>query len=340
MSGDAITLDRFLTDEESRRPREEQGLVDLLKELAGAGRVIARDVGRAGLVGLLGYAGGTNPTGEAQKKLDIAANDTLIDAVERSGVVASLVSEEMEDGKIMATGGGARFILCTDPLDGSSNSDINGTVGTIFGIYLRKRSGPCAAVLEEIQDDARLVCAGYVMYGPATILVTTRGDGVNGFTLDPDRNAFILTHPKMVCPLRGSYYSANLGREQGWDPNVRRFVERLVAGDRSADRPHSLRYVGALVADLHRGLLEGGIFFYPGDAKNPDGKLRLLYECAPLAFVTEQAGGRASTGRQRILDVRPASLHQRVPLAIGSRDDVALYDRMLAGEDVGCTAGH
>lgn len=335
MNGDAITLNQFLTDEESGRPREERGLADLLRELAGAARAIARDVSRAGLVGLTGYAGGENPTGDAQKKLDIAANDIMIGAVERSGVVAAFVSEEIEGGRDMASGGKARFILCTDPLDGSSNTDNNGPVGTIFGIYLRGRSGPCAAALEEIQTDARLVCAGYVMYGPATILVATRGDGVNGFTLDLDRNGFILTHPRMTCPPRGHYYSANLGRARGWDPGVRRFVDHLTDVDRASGRPYSLRYGGALVADLHRGLLEGGIFFYPGDTKYPDGKLRLLYECAPLAFITEQAGGRASTGRQRILDVRPASLHQRVPLAIGSRDDVALYERMLAGEKAG-----
>ncbi len=328
MSGKAASLGSHLRGVE-RRPPEEAGLTELLESLAAAARTIARDVQRAGLAGLVGYAAGTNPSGETQKKLDVIAHDTLVGTVETTGVVAAIVSEEIEEGRALSSGERARFILCTDPLDGSSNTDINGAVGTIFGIYPRRRAGRCESVLDEIRGASALAAAGYVLYGPATVLVFTRGGEVNGFTLDADRNEFVLTHPRMKCPDRGPYLSANLGRAGGWEPGARRFVDHLTENDRATGRPYSLRYVGALVADLHRGLLDGGIFLYPADASSPQGKLRLLYECAPLALVVERAGGRASTGRERILDVRPRSLHQRVPRAIGSREDVDLYESML-----------
>jgi fructose-1,6-bisphosphatase I len=329
-----MTLGRFVVHEERDRPRQERGMVVLLQSLAAAGSRIAREVRRAGLVGMVGYAGGDkNPSGDAQKKLDVAADQTILEAVGGTDLVASLVSEEIQEGRPISSGDEARFILCVDPLDGSSNSDINGPVGTIFGISLRARQGRCTSPLEELGGEAKLIAAGYIMYGPATVLVYTRGAGVNGFTLDEERGEYALTHERMQCPARGSYFSANIGKSRTWDPNLRRYVEYLAERDEATGRPYSLRYVGALVADLHRGLLEGGIYFYPADASNPNGKLRLLYECAPLALVAEQAGGGASTGRARILDIRPASLHQKVPLAIGSRDDVALYERMLDGGD-------
>jgi fructose-1,6-bisphosphatase I len=333
LSVEAMTLGRFVVSEEANRPREESGLASLLQSLAGAGRRIARDVRRADLVGMVGYAGDKNPSGDAQKKLDVAADRAITETVCGTGLVASLVSEEIEEGQPMSSGDEARFILCADPLDGSSNTDINGPVGTIFGISLRARRGRCDAPLEELGSEAQLIASGYIMYGPATVLVYTRGAGVNGFTLDEERGEYALTHARMQCPARGSYFSANIGKSKTWDPNLRRYVDHLLELDKASGRPYSLRYVGALVADLHRSLLEGGIYFYPADASNPNGKLRLLYECAPLALVAEQAGGGASTGRERILALRPTSLHQKVPLAIGSREDVALYERMLAGGD-------
>jgi fructose-1,6-bisphosphatase I len=203
-------------------------------------------------------------------------------------------------------------------------------VGTIFSFYSRPASGPCADCEGELRAGAEIVAAGYVLYGPSTVFVYSIGDGSSGFTLDHDVGEFILSHAAIECPRRGSFYSANLGRYNSWHPHVRSFADYVIQDDPASGRPYSLRYTGALVADLHRSLLEGGIYFYPGDASNPDGKLRLLYECAPLAFITEQAGGRASTGDRRILEVAPESLHQKAPFAVGSLDDVQLYERFFA----------
>lgn len=329
----ATTLSRYISGEEGRSPRPEPEFPELLAQMGFTAKTITREIRRAGLVGMLGLAGERNPTGDAQKKLDVFSNEVVLDAFGETGLVAAIVSEEIDEIRVVSCSDKARYILCTDPLDGSSNTDVNGTVGTIFGIYRRSRTGSCEAIEQELEDAAQLVAAGYVMYGPSTILVYSRGNGVNGFTLDHDLGEFLLSHEDIRCPDRGHYFSANLARYHEWDPNVRRFVDHLIQHDPTTGRPYSLRYVGALVADFHRGLLEGGIYFYPADAAHENGKLRLLYECAPLAFVVEQAGGRAGTGRQRILEVRPESLHQRAPLVIGSRDDVALYERFFAGDN-------
>jgi fructose-1,6-bisphosphatase I len=235
----------------------------------------------------------------------------------------------MEELRTIACSEEADYLLCVDPLDGSSNTDINGAVGTIFSFYRRPQRGACKDCEAELREGAQLVAAGYVLYGPSTLLVYRVGNGVSGFTLDHDVGEFLLSHERIRCPDRGPYYSANLGRYHDWDPNVRGFADYMIERDPESGRPYSLRYTGALVADLHRSLLEGGIYFYPADAAHPNGKLRLLYECAPLAFVAEGAGGRASTGRLRVLDVRPESLHQRVPFAVGSRDEVELYESFV-----------
>jgi fructose-1,6-bisphosphatase I len=285
---------------------------------------------RAALVGQLGLVGEKNATGDAQKKLDVFSNTTVVEAFVETGLVAALVSEEMEEVHHVTGESNARYVICIDPLDGSSNTDINNAVGTIFGIYRRVTIGPKSGVEDVLRQGSEQVAAGYVMYGTSTLLVYSSGHGVDGFTLDHDLGEFLLSHPHIRCPVRGRTYSANLGHANEWEPNIRKLIAHLGESDPATQRPYQLRYTGALVADVHRSLLEGGFYFYPADAAHAGGKLRLLYECAPLAYVVEQAGGRASTGRERILDVRAEAIHQRLPLVMGSAGDVALYEQFVA----------
>lgn len=329
MTRGPITFDRHLKDAGRGLPA---GLPALLAALAAASKTLARQVRRAALSGSLGYSGDTNVTGDSQKKLDVIGDETMLEAVASSGVVAAVVSEELKGAKLLAERAEARTVLCIDPLDGSSNTDINGAVGTIFGIYPRAGTGAVDEERDLLRRGSEQIAAGYVMYGPATVFVYTAGDGVFGFTLDDDTGEFVLTHERVRCPERGHYYSANLGHFREWHPGIRKYVEHLTERDKASGRPYSLRYVGALVADLHRSLLEGGLYFYPADEGHANGKLRLLYECAPLAFVIEQAGGRASTGTQRILDVKASSIHQRAPFVIGSVKDVELYETFMRRE--------
>lgn len=330
MSTGGVTLNRHILEEEQRHPQATGHLSALLVQLGFAAKILAREIGRAALVGKLGLVGEKNPTGDSQKKLDVFANDTVVEAFAQTGLVAGIVSEELDEVKILSCEGKARYILCTDPLDGSSNTDINGALGTIFGIYRRRTGDGCDVQSEILGQDAQQMVAGYVMYGTSTLLVYTSGHGVHGFTLDRELGEFLLSHENIRCPRSGRTYSANLARAGEWHPNLQRFVEYLTHGNEAVKRPYSLRYTGALVADLHRSLVEGGVYLYPADGGHPEGKLRLLYECAPLAFVVEQAGGRASTGLRRILDIQAKSIHQRVPLIIGSADDVTLCERFLA----------
>lgn len=332
MMGRRITLEPHLRDEAGRARGPAAGFPPLLTALAGAAKILARQVRRVALSEGLGYSGDVNVTGDPQKKLDVAANETVLHAVASTGLVAAVVSEELKGAKALSDREEARYILCTDPLDGSSNSDINGPVGTIFGIYPRAGNGPLDEARDLLRRGSEQIAAGYVMYGPGTVLVYTAGDGVFGFTLDEDSGEFVLTHDRIRCPSRGRYYSANLGHLKEWHPGIRKCIEHLTERDPATGRPYSLRYVGALVADLHRSLIEGGFYFYPADDGHTDGKLRLLYECAPLALVVEQAGGRAGTGTRRILEVRAGSIHQRVPLVIGSALDVELYETFMRRE--------
>ena len=333
MSVHGITLNRHIIEEEQRHPEMAGHLSELLVQLGFAAKILAREIGRAALVGKLGLVGEKNATGDSQKKLDVFANETVVEAFAQTGLVAGIVSEELEEVKEISCESKARYILCTDPLDGSSNTDINGALGTIFGLY--RRSGTCACDPrgEILGRTAEQVAAGYVMYGTSTLLAYTCGHGAYGFTLDRDLGEFLLSHEDIHCPKRGRTYSANVARAGDWDPGIHKFIEHVTQSDRESGRPYSLRYTGALVADIHRSLVEGGIYFYPPDLGHPEGKLRLLYECAPLALLVEAAGGRASTGRQRILEVPAQSLHQRVPLVVGSADDVALYESFLAAAD-------
>jgi fructose-1,6-bisphosphatase I len=330
MSVQAISLTRRLAEQRRQVGDRAGELPTLILEMGYAAKILTREISRAALVGKLGLAGEQNPSGDTQKKLDVYSNEVVVGAFTDSGLVAAIVSEEMDELRTISCSDEAEYLLCVDPLDGSSNTDVNGAVATIFSFYRRGVSGACVDCEGELREGAELVATGYVLYGPSTVLVYSLGDAVDAFTLDNDVGEFILSHAKVRCPDRGSYYSANLGRYHGWDPNIRAYADYVIEPDPASGRPYSLRYSGALAADLHRNLLEGGIYLYPADEGYPDGKLRLLYECAPLAFVVEAAGGRASTGRGRILDLRAESLHRRAPLAIGSSDEVALYERFVA----------
>ncbi len=298
-------------------------LAIVITQLAVAGKIIARELARAALVGQLGTTGETNVQGERVKKLDVWANDVVVRALEETGLVTTLVSEEMDEPLALTkTGAHGRYVVCFDPVDGSSNLDVNGVVGTIFSI----RKG-----WEPRQPGTAQVAAGYIMYGPATLLVLTTGDGVDGFTLGPTIGEFVRSHHGIRIPARGRIYSVNEGNSGKWEPGVRRYIEHLRGTDVATGRPYTARYVGSLVADFHRTLLEGGIYLYPAETGKSDGKLRLQYEAAPMAWLVEQAGGSASTGRARIMTIEPATPHQRVPLVIGSPEDVALAEDFIAG---------
>jgi len=323
-----VTLQRHILESQRRHPGASGELSVLLTQVAYAGKIFAHAVGRAPLSGHLGVTGGSNVQGEATKKLDVFGNETIVDAFAMSDLVAAIVSEEDDEPRQVAWGPGAKYILCIDPLDGSSNSDVNGVVGTIFGIYKPATDGAREADVAHLRSGRDQVAAGYIMYGPSTAFAYTTGGGLHGFTLDEDIGEFVLTHAAIRCPESGPYYSANLANVPTWPSNARRYIEHLTDSTQAA-HPYSLRYAGALAADVHRTLLEGGIYLYPCDQRHPDGKLRLLYECAPLAFLVEQAGGAASTGRTSILDVPITSIHQRAPFAIGSRAEVARFDTFM-----------
>jgi len=336
-----ITLTRFIIERQAQHPGATGEFSTLLSQIATAAKVIANEMRRAGLVDILGLTGEINVQGEAVRKLDEFANSVFLSVMEYSQLVCEIVSEEMEEAvRLSQSCRGRKYSLFLDPLDGSSNIDINGTVGTIFAIH-RRRDEMMDETPEEdlLQRGSAQIAAGYVMYGPSTILVYTTGEGVHGFTLDPGIGEFILSHENIRMPVRGKTYAINVGNRSTWFSWTHRFIEYLSEMDATTGRPYSLRYVGSLVADFHRTLLQGGVYIYPDDERNPDGKLRLLYECAPLAFVAEQAGGCASTGTQRVLDIRPTQLHQRSPLIIGSTGDVALAERFVHEEPAAAATG-
>ncbi|HEV8201637.1 MAG TPA: class 1 fructose-bisphosphatase [Candidatus Polarisedimenticolia bacterium] len=294
---------------------------ELCREMARAGVAIAREVRRAALTGRLGYAGGENVTGDRQKKLDVVGNDLVLDVFRRSPHVAAIVSEE--DAQPVPTGRpDAPYILSTDPIDGSSNTDIDGAVGTIFSFSHRPTGGG-------MPRGSDIAAAGYILYGPSTLFAISAGAGAAAFTFDDEKNRWALTHPALRCPERGRTFSANLGRARAWHQHLQAYLDYVTDDDKATGRPYSLRYIGALVGDLHRCLIEGGLYFYPPDAKNTQGKLRLMYECLPLAFLAEQAGGKASDGTRRLLDVEAGSAHARSPFVVGSAAEVDLYDTFM-----------
>ena len=318
-----ITLHEFIVTKQKDFPFASGELSRLLHDISLAAKIVSNDVRKAGLVDhILGSQGGQNVQGEDQQKLDVVADEAFIRAFENGGEVCGIASEENDDFLAFESQSAqnANYVVLFDPLDGSSNIDVNVSIGTIFSIYRRVSTVGSPATREDmLQVGTQQVAAGYVLYGSSTILVYTTGNGVNGFTLDPAIGEFFLSHPNMQMPENGRLYSVNEGNINDFDPQLRAYLAYCQSNDNQTGKPYSGRYIGSLVADFHRNLIKGGIYIYPAVPAAPQGRLRLLYECNPLAFIAEQAGGVATDGKQRILDIKPTVLHQRVGFYIGSK---------------------
>lgn len=308
-------LDRFIKNNQGQFQYASGELSQLLRDLALASKVVNREVNKAGLIDLMGSIGSFNTTGEQQQKLDVLANIRFTRALMKGGEACAIISEETESYADLRNDG--KYVIAIDPLDGSSNIDVNVSIGTIFSIY-RRKSAVGSLICEEdiLQAGDEQVAAGYILYGSSTMLVYTTGHGVNGFTLEPTLGEYVLSHPDMTIPEEGTTYSINEGISNHFSEPVRRYLQFC------KDNDYRARYIGSLVADFHRNLLKGGIYIYPGTKKNPNGKLRLMYECNALAFLAEQAGGEATDGNARIMSIRPKTLHQRTALFIGSKNMV------------------
>lgn len=330
-----MTLARHIVEEERKFPQATGELSNLLHDLSLAAKVISLEVNKAGLIDILGFTGDNNVHGEQVKKLDIFAHDMMVRAMDHGGHLCAMASEEEEgiihipdEFKI------GKYVLLFDPLDGSSNIDANISIGTIFSIYKRVTPDGKPGTLDDLlQPGTKQVAAGYVIYGSSTMLVYTAGNGAHGFTLDPSFGEFILSHSNMQTPKKSKIYSINEGNYLYWHKGLKKYIKYLQEEDKNSQRPYSARYIGSMVADIHRNLLYGGIFMYPSDSRNPNGKLRLMYECSPMAFLVEQAGGRASNGKKRILEIQPEDLHQRCPIFIGSEEDVKMVEKFMAEEE-------
>ncbi len=325
-----VTIERFIIEQERQHPEATGELSGILYDLALAAKMITNKVRSAGLADILGSAGSENIQGEMQQKLDVIANEIIVKAMDHTGRLCAMASEE-EPGIIQIPEHFkcGKYVLLFDPLDGSSNVDVNVPVGSIFSVVRKITRGRHGEMEDLLQPGRRQVAAGYVIYGSSTMMVYTTGQGVHGFTLDPSIGEFLLSHPNIRIPEDGRYLSVNDAYEPLWDENVRTLMRRYRGLE--GGKPLMVRYVGSLVADFHRNLLGGGIFAYPANRKNQRGKLRLLYEANPLAFIVEQAGGAATDGSQRVLDTLPTELHQRTPLYIGSRGAVDMATQALAG---------
>jgi fructose-1,6-bisphosphatase I len=324
-----MTLDEFTIQETRKFPQATGELSALLRDIGLACKMINKQVLKAGLVDILGKHGATNVQGEEQMKLDIYANETLISVLQNSMDCAGIASEENDEFVCFDNeySGNSKYVVLFDPLDGSSNIDVNAPIGTIFSIYRRvsEIGNPCTAE-DFLQAGNRLMAAGYVIYGSSTMMVYATKLSVNGFTLEPSIGEFCLSHPDMKCPEKGKIYSINQGNSCKYDEGMKAFLSYCMEDNKEEGRPYSHRYIGSMVADMHRTLIKGGIFIYPADRSNKNGKLRLQYECNPMAFLIEAAGGVASDGNGRILDITPNELHQRVPIYIGSK---ALVNKAL-----------
>lgn len=319
------TLGEFILEKQSDFPGSSGELSRILSSIRLAAKIVNQQINKAGLAkNILGAAGSENIQGEEQQKLDVYADNQFIKSLEARGVVCGIASEENDDfisfDPSIST---AKYVVMIDPLDGSSNIDVNVSIGTIFSVYRRVTPVGTPVQLEDfLQEGNKQVAAGYVVYGSSTMLVYTTGNGVNGFTYDPGIGVFFLSHPNMQIPKSGKIYSINEGNINECPDYVKSYVKYCQESDSSTNRPYSGRYIGSLVADFHRNLIKGGIYMYPSTNKAPNGKLRLLYECNPFAFIAEQAGGLATDGNHRIMDIQPTELHQRVSLIIGSADMV------------------
>jgi fructose-1,6-bisphosphatase I len=327
-----ITLGQFIIEKQSDFPFAKGGFSRLIRDLAIAAKIVNREVNKAGLVNILGETGDTNIQGEQVKKLDVFANEQFIAALNAGGECCMIVSEENDDVIPVENefSKDAKYIVCIDPLDGSSNIDVNVSVGTIFAIYRRlSEDGVCTAE-EALQSGKEMVAAGYIIYGSSTMFVYSTGKGVNGFTLDPSIGEFCLSHPNMQIPENGKVYSINEGNYIHFPDGVKKYLKYCQEIDADTNRPYTSRYIGSMVADFHRNLLKGGVFIYPSSYGAEKGKLRLIYECNPLSYLMEQAGGKATDGLNRILDLPVTHLHQRTPIFIGSPKMVEKAEEFMA----------
>jgi len=322
-----VTISRFLVDQQRLHPEATGKFTDLLQDIALAAKVISREVNKAGLVDILGSTEDENVHGEEVQKLDAFANKVVVRALDHTGLVACMASEESEDLiPIPEKFDAGDYVVIFDPLDGSSNIDVNVSIGTIFSIHRKRSTGERGVLSDCLQPGSRQVAAGYVVYGSSTMLVYTSGAGVHGFTLDPSIGEFLLSHPQMRIPdPPKKVYSINEAYYTRWSRQQQKLVTYL-----KTEGGFGSRYIGSLVADIHRTLMQGGLFMYPGDSTHPNGKLRLLYEGAPMAMVVEQAGGRASDGCKSLMDVQPQELHERTPVFMGSREFVEMAERLLS----------
>lgn len=314
-----FTLDRFIKNNEDQFQYATGELSQLLRDIALASKVVNREVNKAGLIDIMGPLGSQNMTGEEQQKLDVLANIRFTRALKKGGEVCALISEESESYEDLNNDG--KYVIAIDPLDGSSNIDVNVSIGTIFSIY--RRVSPVGGPIQPediLQKGADQVAAGYILYGSSTMLVYTTGHGVNGFTFEQSLGEYFLSHPDMEMPEEGKIYSINEGASNSFPESVKKYIQYC------KDKTYTARYIGSLVADFHRNLLKGGVYIYPSTAKDANGKLRLMYECNALAFISEQAGGKATDGKQRILDIVPKYLHQRTPFYVGSKKMVEMAE--------------
>lgn len=318
-----VTLEEFIIQAQNRFPGAKGELSQLLRDISLAAKIISREVNKAGITNILGYDGSTNIHGESVKKLDLFADNQLISALERSRITCMVISEE-NDGIVKLSSTGGKYIVYMDPLDGSSNIDVNVSIGSIFSIYMRESRFDNEVREEDaLQPGDKQVAAGYVLYGSSTTLAYTTGLNVSLFTLDPSLGEFILSDRKVQIPDHGKIYSINEGSYNSWDLGLKKYIKYCQEEDPESDRPYSARYIGSMVADLHRTLIKGGIFIYPHSKRYPNGKLRLMYECNPLSFIIEQAGGMATDGNRRIMEIMPKAIHEQTPIYIGSTENVS-----------------
>lgn len=326
------TLGEFIIDRQQDFPGSSGDLSRIISAIRLASKIVSQQVNKAGLARhILGGAGTDNIQGEAQQKLDVYADERFIEALNNRGNVCGICSEEKDDFIELNKDG--KYIILMDPLDGSSNIDVNVSIGTIFSVCKRKTEvGQSVELKDFLQTGTEQVAAGYVLYGSSTMMVYTTGNGVNGFTYDPGIGVFFLSHPDMMFPKDNKIYSMNEGNFNKSSKGVQDYINYCQQVDEKTNRPHTGRYIGSLVADFHRNLIKGGIYMYPATTSSPNGKLRLLYECNPLAFLTEQAGGKATDGKQRIMEIQPTELHQRVPYFVGNTEMVEKLEDFIDKE--------
>lgn len=322
---DLVTIDHFLLEQQRKQKGATGEFSALLSDITFAAKVVAAEVRRAGLVDILGETEKANASGEIVQKLDLFAHEIFVKILNQGGRFAAFTSEESDEVLLSPEKGGG-YIVHLDPLDGSSNIDVNVSVGTIFSIHKRKSSNGKPTMEEALQKGSEQVCAGYVLYGSSVMLVYTTGSGVHGFTLDSGVGEFLLSHKDIKIPEKSKYYSINEGYSGRWSKGLREYIAKAKRKGVKA------RYIGSLVADFHRNLLKGGVYMYPADSKSPEGKLRLMFEANPMAFIIEHAGGAASNGKGRILDMKPTGIHQRTPLFLGSKEDIKLIESVYKGE--------